>query len=203
MSQITLIDKNGVKHVLLKKYIKYSDFLKGANEGNEDEEFEVKINCETNFVEIILNFFQMYDKYLIDERLDEMEEIEKPLKSGDWKESVPEEFYNFVNEHKLTHEDILMPLLGDVTYLGISPLIEILSSKMASLIRGLSKEEMLTKLKITEEDIERANAEDLNDDFEKEEDNVGNVIKDEVKEDKEVVEDEVKEEDDDEVDDVE
>lgn len=156
MSSITLIDKNGVSFQIDKKYANYSDFLKSAIEGNEDEDISINVNCDN--IDIIIKFFKVYEKYLIDERLDEMEEIEKPLKSGPWKESVHEYFVDFVEENKLTHEDVIMPLLSDVHYLAISPLIEILSSYMASLIRGLPKEEMLIKLKITEEDIEKANA---------------------------------------------
>ncbi|OQR82100.1 S-phase kinase-associated protein 1A [Thraustotheca clavata] len=79
-----------------------------------------------------------------------MGEIEKPLKSQDLSDLVPEWCAQFVN----IPDNELMDLISAANYLDIKSLLELTCAKAATNIRGKTKEEIRAMFNIPQEDVE-------------------------------------------------
>ena len=80
--------------------------------------------------------FEKIKEYLEHYETEEPKEIQRPLKSLDFKECVDEWDYNFIGKEE--NIDTLKKLILDANFMNISGLINLLSAKIASKIKRIN-----------------------------------------------------------------
>ena len=89
------------------------------------------IKIKSNIVKKVKEYLEHYENI-------EPKEIERPLRSNNFKECVDEWDYNFMN----VELDEMLEILLASNYMNIKPLLELSSAKQASIIKGKTIEEI-------------------------------------------------------------
>jgi len=95
-------------------------------------------DISSNTLSKIVEFMQYYNN-------NPFEAIEKPLKSANLKQVVPDWYANFV----ILDMEELFALVTAANYIDLKPLLDLTCAKIASMIKGKTAEEIRSTFKIT------------------------------------------------------
>ena len=112
-----------------KKAAEKSEILKGMIEDYPDSPELLVKNIKGDDLIKIKEYLEHYEN-------EEAKEVERPLKSKDFKECVNEFDYQFVS--KIENYDELKNLILSANFLNIKPLINLLSANIAHKIKGIN-----------------------------------------------------------------
>ena len=160
-SKVTLISSDGIKFIISQKAGMRSNYiLKNINKEiveNKDKKKEENINLQDNNEQkdvnsITIDFIKgdilkKIVEYLEHYENDEPKEIEKPLPSSDLNEYIDDWDYNYID----VDLDTLFELNKAADKMKIKSLLELISAKSASLIRGHSPDEIRKNFGISNE----------------------------------------------------
>jgi S-phase kinase-associated protein 1 len=135
---ITLVSTDGEKMTISSKAAQRSQLVKGIIEDYPDDA-EVPLN---NVKSVILKKVKDYLEHYQDS---EPREIERPLSSQNYQECVDAWDFEYIN----VELDQIFELILAANYMDIKPLLELASSKVASIIKGKSPEEIRKTFNIT------------------------------------------------------
>ena len=148
----SLVDGKSVE--ILREAIERSEILKGmAQDYPDSSELEVKSVSSDDLLKI-KEYLEHYVK-------EEPKEVERPLRSKDFKECVNEFDYQFVS--KLENYDKLKSLILSANFLNIKPLINLLSANIAHKIKGINTS-MIRSVFNIEEDLNEEEQKQFDDD---------------------------------------
>ncbi len=126
---LNLISKDKDSFPLAKKIAVQSTLIKTMVEG-DPEAVDIPLPAvNSNILSRVIEFM----KYHIDHP---MKEIEKPLKTNDLKEIVPEYYANYVD----LDQELLFEVLLAANYLDLKSLLDLSCSKVATMIKGMTPE---------------------------------------------------------------
>ena len=128
---ITLVSSDGEKMQISAKAAQRSQLVKGIIEDYPDDA-EVPLN---NFKSNILKKIKEYLEHYQDS---DPKEIERPLASQNYQDCVEPWDYEFIN----VDLDLIFEIILAANYMDIKPLLELASSKIASIIKGKTPEEI-------------------------------------------------------------
>ena len=114
---------------LSKKAAERSEIIKGMLQDYPDSPELLVKNVKGDDLIKIKEYLEHYEK-------EEPKEVERPLKSKDFKECVNEFDYQFVS--KIGNYDELKNLILSANFLNIKPLINLLSANIAHKIKGIN-----------------------------------------------------------------
>ena len=129
--KITLTSSDGEKVEISSKAVQRSVLVKGIIEDYPDDAEVPLNNIKSNILKKIKEYLEHYENT-------EPKEIERPLQSQNFKECVDEWDYNFID----IYLDTILEIILASNYLDISPLLELASAKIASVIKGKTTEEL-------------------------------------------------------------
>lgn len=128
---ITLESRDKVQIQVQKKVACMSALVKTMVEGDTDE----KVIPLPNVRSAVLQKIITYLRYHVN---NPTREIEKPLKSANMAENVPQWDADFVD----IEQDLLFDLILAVNYMDIKPLLDLTCAKVASMIKGKKPEQI-------------------------------------------------------------
>ena len=128
---ITLISSDGEKVVISAKAVQRSVLVKGIIEDYPDDAEVPLNNVKSNILKKIKEYLDHYENQ-------EIKEIERPLPSQNFQECVNEWDFKYID----VDIDLIFDLILGANYMDIKPLLELASSKVASIIKGKTTEEI-------------------------------------------------------------
>jgi S-phase kinase-associated protein 1 len=128
---ITLVSSDGEKYQISDKAAKRSQLIKGVMDDFPDDPEVPLHNVKSTILEKIIKYLEYYKDT-------EPREIEKPLPSNNFNECVDSWDYNFID----LELDVIFEMILAANYMDIKPLMELASSKVASIIKGKSPEDI-------------------------------------------------------------
>ena len=131
-AKVIMISSDGQKFEISVKAAMRSQIMKESIMGNNQEEIEFNANnIKGDILKKVVEYLEHYEN-------EEPKEIERPLPSLNFQECVDEWDYNFID----INLDTIFEIILASNYLDISPLLELASAKMASVIKGKTTEEL-------------------------------------------------------------
>lgn len=128
---ITLVSSDGEKVQISENAAKRSYLIKGILE-DYPEDPEVPLhNVKSNILTKIIEYLEHYSET-------EPKEIERPLPSNNFNECVESWDYNYID----VELDTIFELILAANYMDVKPLMELASSKVASIIKGKTPDEI-------------------------------------------------------------
>jgi S-phase kinase-associated protein 1 len=127
---ITLVSSDGDKLQISEKAASRSQLLKGMIDLYQDDP-EIPLKVKSHILQKIIAYLEYYKDA-------EPKEIEKPLPSNNFNECVEAWDYQFID----LELDLIFEIILAANYMDIKPLMELASSKVASIIKGKSPEEI-------------------------------------------------------------
>ena len=138
---ITLVSSDGVKMQITAKAAQKSQLLKAILEDNSDD-IELPLdNIKSNILKKIKEYLDHYQDT-------EPKKIERPLASVNYQECVDTWDFEFIN----VDFDLIFEIILAANFMDIQPLLELASSKVASIIKGKTPEK-IKKMIIGEKDL--------------------------------------------------
>lgn len=132
MQSVVLVSSDNVMFVVDYDASLISSLVKETIEDDDSKEILVPLpTVDSESLKKITEFMTYYHK-------DPLVPIEKPIKSTNISDSVPEWYANYVN----MENDKLFKLMRAVNYMDIKPLLDLTCAKVASNIKNKSKEEI-------------------------------------------------------------
>jgi S-phase kinase-associated protein 1 len=128
---ITLVSSDGDKFQLSEKAARRSQLIKGIIDDYPDDPEVPLHNVKSQILKLIITYLEYYKD-------NDPREIERPLPSNNFNECVDSWDYQFI-ELEL---DLIFEIILAANYMDIKPLMELASSKVASIIKGKSPEEI-------------------------------------------------------------
>jgi S-phase kinase-associated protein 1 len=128
---ITLVSSDGEKYQISEKAAKRSQLIKGVMDDFPDDPEVPLHNVKSSILEKIIKYLEYYKDT-------EPREIEKPLPSNNFNECVDSWDYNFID----LELDVIFEMILAANYMDIKPLMELASSKVASIIKGKTPEDI-------------------------------------------------------------
>ena len=129
--QIILVSSDGEKMQVSEKAARRSVLIKGIlDDYPEDPEVPLH-NVKSNILTKVVTYLEQYAN-------SEPKEIERPLPSNNFNECVEAWDYQFID----LELDMIFEIILAANYLDIKPLMELASSKVASIIKGKSAEDI-------------------------------------------------------------
>lgn len=129
--QINLVSSDGEKFQISEKAARRSVLVKGIIDDYPDDPEVPLHNVKSNILTKIIAYLENYAET-------EPKEIERPLPSNNFNECVDAWDYQFID----LELEIIFELILAANYMDIKPLMELASSKIASIIKGKSPEEI-------------------------------------------------------------
>ena len=129
--KITLVSSDGEKVEISNKAVQRSVLVKGIIEDYPDDAEVPLNNVKSNILKKIKEYLEHYENT-------EPKEIERPLPSQNFKECVDEWDNNYIN----VKINMILYLILGANYMDIKPLLELASSKVASIIKSKTTEEI-------------------------------------------------------------
>ena len=131
-TKVIMISSDGQKFEISAKAAMRSQIVKENIIGNNQEEIEFKVNnIKGDILKKVVEYLEHYEN-------EEPKEIERPLPSLNFQECVDEWDYDFID----IDLDTIFEIILASNYLDISPLLELASAKIASVIKGKTTEEL-------------------------------------------------------------
>jgi S-phase kinase-associated protein 1 len=128
---ITLVSSDGEKYQISEKAAKRSQLIKGVMDDFPDDPEVPLHNVKSSILERIIKYLEYYKDT-------EPKEIEKPLPSNNFNECVDAWDYNFID----LELDVIFEIILAANYMDIKPLMELASSKVASIIKGKTPDDI-------------------------------------------------------------
>ena len=128
---ITLVSSDGEKMQISAKAAQRSQLVKGIIEDYPDDAEVPLNNVKSNILKKIKDYLEHYQE-------SEPQEIERPLASQNYQECVEAWDYEYIN----VELDLIFEIILAANYMDIKPLLELASSKIASIIKGKTPEEI-------------------------------------------------------------
>ena len=128
---ITLVSSDGEKLQVTSKAAQRSQLVKGIIEDYPDDAEVPLNNVKSNILKKIKEYLDHYQDT-------DPKEIERPLASQNYQECVDAWDYEFIN----VDLDLIFEIILAANYMDIKPLLELASSKVASIIKGKTPEEI-------------------------------------------------------------
>ncbi|MCQ2820023.1 MAG: hypothetical protein MJ252_22380 [archaeon] len=122
----------------------------GSTKYKYGEEPETEINLETDILVKITEYLEKYESNY-------PQGIERPLKSSDFKECVENWDYKFINEEV----DKICKILNGADMLDIPSLVDLAASKLASILKEKSSDELKQNLSIPVDDFTPRDKEEI------------------------------------------
>ena len=129
--KIVLISSDGEKIEISVNAAKRSFLIKGILDDYPDDEEIPLNNIKSNILNKIKEYLEYYKNF-------EPKKIKKSLPSKDFKECVDEWDNNYIN----VKINMIFDLILGANYMDIKPLLELASSKVASIIKSKTTEEI-------------------------------------------------------------
>ena len=136
--KITLVSSDGEKVEISSKAVQRSVLVKGIIEDYPDDAEVPLNNIKSPILKKIKEYLEHYEK-------EEPKVIERPLTSPNFKECVNEWDYNYID----VDLEMIFELLLGANYMDIKSLLELSSSKIASIIKGKNTEEIRKTFNLT------------------------------------------------------
>ena len=130
-TQITLVSSDGEKFQISEKAARRSVLVKGIIDDYPDDPEVPLHNVKSSILTKIITYLEQYGD-------SEPKEIERPLPSNNFNECVDAWDYQFID----LELEVIFELILAANYMDIRPLMELASSKVASIIKGKSPEEI-------------------------------------------------------------
>ena len=128
---ITLVSSDGEKMQVTAKAAQRSQLVKGIIEDYPDDAEVPLNNVKSNILKKIKEYLDHYQD-------SDPKEIERPLASQNYQECIDTWDYEFIN----VDLDLIFEIILAANYMDIKPLLELASSKVASIIKGKTPEEI-------------------------------------------------------------
>ena len=128
---ITLVSSDGEKFQITEKAARRSQLIKGIIDDYPDDPEVPLHNVKSSILQRIISFMEYYKD-------SEPKEIEKPLPSNNFNECVDAWDFQFID----LEIEVIFEIIFAANYMDIKPLLELASSKIASVIKGKSPEEI-------------------------------------------------------------
>jgi S-phase kinase-associated protein 1 len=128
---ITLVSSDGDKVQISEKAARRSQLIKGIIDDYPDDPEVPLHNVKSDILQKIVLYLENYKD-------SEPKEIEKPLPSNNYNECIDAWDYQFID----LELDVIFQIILAANYMDIKPLMELASSKVASIIKGKSPEEI-------------------------------------------------------------
>ena len=128
---ITLVSSDGEKMQIAAKAAQRSQLVKGIIEDYPDDAEVPLNNVKSNILKKIKEYLEHYAD-------SEPKEIERPLASQNYQECVDSWDFEFIN----VDLDMVFEIILAANYMDIKSLLELASSKVASIIKGKTPEEI-------------------------------------------------------------
>jgi S-phase kinase-associated protein 1 len=128
---ITLVSSDGEKFQINEKAARRSQLIRGVIDDFPDDPEVPLHNVKSNILEKIIKYLEYYKDT-------EPREIERPLPSNNYNECVDAWDYQFID----LELDQIFEIILSANYMDIKPLMELASSKVASIIKGKSPEDI-------------------------------------------------------------
>jgi S-phase kinase-associated protein 1 len=128
---ITLVSSDGDKVQISEKAARRSQLIKGIIDDYPDDPEVPLHNVKSDILQKIVLYLENYKD-------SEPKEIEKPLPSNNFNECIDAWDYQFID----LELDVIFQIILAANYMDIKPLMELASSKVASIIKGKSPEEI-------------------------------------------------------------
>lgn len=132
MVEVEVVSSDGESIKLPIKIAHHSVLIKEMMDDDDESEVSIPLpNVKYEVLKKVVEFMEYYDG-------SPMEEIEKPLKSVDMKDIVPEWYSKYVD----LGQDILFEVILAANYMDIKPLLDLCCAKVASMIKGKTPEDI-------------------------------------------------------------
>ncbi len=128
---ITLVSSDGDKYQLSEKAARRSQLIKGIIDDYPDDPEVPLHNVKSHILQKIIAYLEYFKD-------NEPREIERPLPSNNFNECVDSWDFQFID----LELDLIFEIILAANYMDIKPLMELASSKVASIIKGKSPEEI-------------------------------------------------------------
>lgn len=128
---ITLVSSDGEKLRISAKAAQRSQLVKGIIEDYPDDAEVPLTNVKSNVLKKIKDYLEHYAD-------SEPREVERPLVSQNYQECVDSWDFEYIN----VDLDLVFEIILAANYMDIKSLLELASSKVASIIKGKSPEEI-------------------------------------------------------------
>jgi S-phase kinase-associated protein 1 len=128
---ITLVSSDGDKYQISEKAARRSQLIKGIIDDYPDDPEVPLHNVKSHILQKIIAYLEYYKD-------SEPKEIEKPLPSNNFNECVEAWDFQFID----LELDLIFEIILAANYMDIKPLMELASSKVASIIKGKSPEDI-------------------------------------------------------------
>lgn len=128
---ITLVSSDGEKFQVSEKAARRSQLIKGIIDDYPDDPEVPLHNVKSTILQRIITYLEYYKD-------SEPREIEKPLPSNNFNDCVDAWDYQFID----LEIELIFEIIFAANYMDIKPLLELASSKIASIIKGKSPEEI-------------------------------------------------------------
>jgi S-phase kinase-associated protein 1 len=128
---ITLVSSDGDKFQLSEKAARRSQLIKGIIDDYPDDPEVPLHNVKSQILKLIITYLENYKD-------NDPREIERPLPSNNFNECVDSWDYQFID----LELDLIFEIILAANYMDIKPLMELASSKVASIIKGKSPEKI-------------------------------------------------------------
>ena len=128
---ITLVSSDGEKMQISAKAAQRSQLVKGIIEDYPDDAEVPLNNVKSNILKKIKEYLEHYQE-------SDPKEIERPLASQNYQDCVEPWDYEFIN----VDLDLIFEIILAANYMDIKPLLELATSKIASIIKGKTPEEI-------------------------------------------------------------
>lgn len=132
--QVYLLSKENESFIISKEVAKLSQLLKTIIE----KETQITLNLiSSQNLQKIVEFMNYYSN-------NPFKDIERPIKSTNLKDFIPEWYINFLN----INNDTLFELINFSNYLDIKPLLDLTCAKVATMIKGKSNADIINTFNI-------------------------------------------------------
>ena len=129
-TKVILISSDSKRFEISAKAAMRSEIIKESILDSKEDEIEFNVNkVNGDILKKIVEYLEHYKN-------EEPKEVERPLKSKDFKECVNEFDYQFVS--KIGNYEELKNLILSANFLNIKPLINLLSAYIAHKIKGIN-----------------------------------------------------------------
>ena len=134
---ITLVSSDGDKFQISEKAARRSQLIKGIIDDYPDDPEVPLHNVKSHILQKIIFYLEQYKDT-------EPREIERPLPSNNFNECVDATDYQFID----LELDVIFEIILAANYMDIKPLMELASSKVASIIKGKTPEQIRSTFNI-------------------------------------------------------
>jgi len=135
--ELQLKSQDGVSFPVKKDIAVHSALIKTMWSGDKTETEIPLPNVRSSILKRVISFMQYHHD-------NPMKEIEKPLKSSNMREVVPEWDANFVE----VDQETLFELILAANYMDIKPLLDLTCAKVASMLKGKTPEQIRKQFNI-------------------------------------------------------